>query len=114
MPKGVGFTRKGSISLENYARAYALVSVVAELLGKGMLSDKIGVGVWYRARGTLIEGILAKRGLAAGRVVTCDSYLGHHISDWLCDLTGTAYAKEDNVRLVSSGNSQSGYQSVVI
>ncbi len=103
VPKGVEFAKKGSTSLENYASAYVLVSVVAELLGKGVQSDKIGIGIWYRAQGTLIEGILAERGLKADRVVTVGSYLGHDISVWLCDLTGTAHAKKDNVRLLVSG-----------
>jgi len=44
VPKGLGLAPKGSTSLENYASACALVSVVVELLVKPSITrDKIAV-----------------------------------------------------------------------
>jgi hypothetical protein len=37
------------------------MTVIAGLLGKGVPSGKFGIGVWYRAQGTLVERILAEK-----------------------------------------------------
>lgn len=112
VPKGFGLAPNGSSSLENYASARAIVSVVAELLAKpAITSDKVAVGVWYKKQGNLIQGMLADKGIHVARVVTIDSFQGHDIPIWLCDLTGTAHSQDMLARVLESSE-QSVWQSI--
>lgn len=60
VPKGVGFTRKGSTSLENYAVHTLLSQLSLSSWAKVCCLDKIGIGIWYRAQGALIEEFLPR------------------------------------------------------